>query len=681
MLKQILVLVLLTISFSGAFAKSSKKNTNKMYTSVNTKKVKMSFDAKYYYQLSFKNRLQYLNEIHGFMVHASKRKGDKFKSAFFERLLIDFAHAEECFSGGIAYTAANCGVLPESFKINDTTLDACPAGSQRCSVGSGLGVDGRVLCYELSKEDGATKLCEGAGDGVVGGKTGIERLNEELTRCEPIRFTNSRCSALVSALEMDTKSLETSACQSAPKTCQRFKERIAKLNKYAPTEVVNPTAPLRDDDGCAEAEAKVSQQMISEKLGTENVNKKWLKLVSLSSQACGNAGDLESQLKKFGACTIPSSSNNVEADIMNNMELRAAVGSIANPGVYQVDNSKSIAFKNYFGISPVEFKKLFCDSADTKSFYKAFDAISPAQTAADVVKDVPGNNLGKYDDKILPRLFDANNFSDLKDGIQNGELKNKLSDYHTKKAEEERLRKAWLDCDAAGGSCRDGREKKTAFENYQRSVGTVGLKRTIETYVQNGQSKMDKRSRTSFLEASMGGSAYNIAKEKYLKSIEATNPSVVSAATAADRSEFKKCLDNAITAKIVNHETTFTSNYGNNSQYVNGNRNKTCRRDIVDLATRPSSTPGDVIVRIMTSSSTDNQHLSCYTSDGKIYGPHESKLGGCFKTIKLNSGNSSREYCIDKTSSYVAFGFKCNYASGSDDLGQTPEEAADAAVK
>jgi hypothetical protein len=673
MLKQLFVFIFLVVSLSPVFAKQATKS-KKIYSKVNIQKIKAGFDAKYYYQLSYANRLKYLQEIQGFMVTASKGTKKKFKTSFYEEILLNFSVAEDklCFSGGIPYISSTCGTLPGSFAINDYTISSCPSDSQRCSMGFGLSTDGKVLCYKNTDEGKATSICREQSAVATDGKTAVDRLNDQLTRCEPVRYSNSRCANLINSLEADTKALDTNACTAYPSLCKSMKERVEKLNRISTASSAATQAPL-NDDGCAEAEEKLSQQMLGEKLSTQNINKKWLKLVSMSSNACPNGRDLESQLRKFGACTLPDSTESVEGDISNNSDLQAAIGALSSNGVYEVDSRQSNSFKRYFGVSPTEYKKLFCDSADTASFYKAVDKLPNARTAAESVTDV--------DSRILARLFMPENFNEIKASIQNVEFRNKFENYHSKLAEANRLRQDWLQCDEKGaGLCSDGKEKKAAFEAFDKANNIPNLKRSLESQVRNSQAKQDPRSRSSYLASMMGSSAYANAREAVIKSAEGVN-GTVSPEVAEDRSEFKSCVNNAISKKEVDHENTFTSNFATNaSRLPNGNRNKTCRRDLVaDLIQRPSSSSGDIIVRLKTGSA-NIQNYSCHISDGRVYGPDKNGLGNCFKAIKISSNGSESFYCVDKPESYIAYGYKCNYASGND-LDLTPEEAADAAVK
>lgn len=661
MFKFIVSALFLALMTSTAFAKSPK-----IAGKINYQAVKVGFDSKYYYQLTYNNRLKYLQEIQSLMMIVHKEKGIK-GNAWIELLLLNTADAADvnCMSGGIGYTASSskeCGKLPDSFNL-DESLSSCPADSQRCSLAFGLGADNKALCYPMADEKKkATSLCNSGSDSAKG----LERLNAELSKCEG--FSSGRCNALRSALEKDTKSIEA-ACKSGFKTaCNTTKKKIEGLGKYS-----GSGSTVRDDDGCAAAEASVYQDLLSSKLGTDKINKKWLKLVSLSTQTCPGAGKLEDQLKKFGACTTPDTSKNVDGDIAGDGELQGAVRAIMNPGTYKSTGEQDTAFRRYFGVNPVEFKNLFCGSKDTKDFYWNVNDLKGGKETASMITD---RNMYAY------MLNDKKVFERHRAGMS-GNLRTPIESFYATKEKSDALYDDWQRCSKAGSEkCGNAAEKKKAYEDFSKNnTSAVSM---VAAMFPGSDPKQDSFNNSSIFKSNMGGS-YNGLKADYAAYSEAKDGSLDSAGTTADRNQFKKCVDTAIKRTPgARGEDTFTSNYANNDLYHDAdkkNRNKNCTRNLIDdLLARPSDS-SKVWLRITTNDS-DAQNNHCFVSDGKTYNRGVNGLD-CTTAIQVESAvNKDKKFvCIDKgKTKYTAYGFKCDNATGYAPV-QDPEQAADAIIK
>ncbi len=664
MYKFIVSALLMAMMTSTAFAKSSKNSAGK----VNYNAIKVSFDAKYYYQLSYANRLKYLQEIQSLMLIVNKEKGIK-GSAWID-LLINSAEAagKTCFNGGLSYTVSgkDCFPLPESMNI-DSSLSSCGSGQTRCSLAFGLGANNQALCYPTEKFNSATTICDDASNT----QKSLERLNAELTKCEGIE--NSRCSALRKGIETDTKSIEAACKNSKASHCVKTKKKIEGLGKPGSSGEV-----VRNDDGCAAAEASVYQDLLASKLGTDKINKKWLKMVSLSSQACPGSGNLEQQLKKYGACTLPDSSTNVDGDIAADQDLNDAIYTIMNPGVRSGNTQTSNAFKKYFGVSPTEFKQVFCGSNDTGDFYEAVKKLGGVQTSDSKVTDRNMYGFLLNDKKV----FDAHR------GSMNSSLRDQIEKFYANKTKSEQLYNDWQTCSKAGASsCSDATAKRQAYESFSAANPTSALTMINAMFTERDPKKEAFNNSPAF--KSGMGSGYAALKTAYTKDMELRDPSLANGGTAADRDQFKKCVENAIKKTEDGKNNKYESNYANNELYNDGKRNKNCTRELIDDLSKRSSDSSKLWFRYSNGNDSDVQNNKCYVSDGKIVPAGKNGLSGCSKAVLAKpQAGKERHICIDQVDAYgkptgvnyTAYGFKCQNATGMPPV-TNPDQAADAIIK
>ncbi len=661
---------------SGVASKSKKQKAN--LVKIDAKKLKVSFDANYYYQLNFKNRKAYLQEIQELAENLSKKsKGKKSSTAWLDQILFDDAHADQaCFSGGIPYRAATCGTLPDTFAISDTSIYGCAADQQRCSLAFGLDTGGKTLCYSRTNENEATSKCIELSDATTSGKTAIDRLNEQLTRCEFIRSSEARCATLVASVERDTRALD-GECAIYRGVCNSSKERIARLHpsiaRGAAAAAATPAAAAAVagvDDGCGAAEQRLAEQMLSEQFDTSNVNKKWLKLVSLSAQSCGTNLDLESQLRKFGACTLPSSSADVEADIRNDQFLQSAVLAVGSRGAAVPSGSASDAFKNYFGIGTSEFTSLFCGTAaapsTTQSFYVGGRALTTPRVAGTAPLDDPRtatNEAATYETELNRRvrnsLFSGPSFESVRAGMPASDAKSLLQDYHRLRTEREMLQERMSNCNG----CSDRVAREDALRTHSGDYNLQELRARVER---------DFPSTRDGLERTLGAANYQALRQSAGDreiGVNATSPNL-----ARDREQFKSCVENAIArTEDSAGNNIYTANFANRSPRVGDRRNRNCTRQLVDDLSNPPRDSRNFLIRIATSP-TDNMNYACHSTNGNWVGPNVSRLS-CSKAVQLEG--SGRYACIDNRDSYIAYTYSCRNATGSD-LDQTDAERADA---
>lgn len=356
----LLIVSILIFSLSG-FAKTKAQ---RKYT-----KESFKFDQKVYYKLKFPDRAKYLGAYVKFVKEIEADKQAANKSTFdLYKLLFPTADAQigvtHCLTGGIYYTPP-CGTLRETeFPASLKTVFAGCTSNNRCAAYFGLGADGNGFCYQ--NEGNATKQCADQSN-----PEAIGRLNNALAN-----KYDAKSQALQTALNIDLKNdLIAKECLdkgSQKGACGRLAASVAEYKKVAggtggaATTADGVTPNDQMGKGCTQAEAlavaKATNTSTAVGMAHDTV---WYKMLTMAAQgACPGGVSIEDMMRKVGACQFSvvdrkQGTVDVEKDLRNMDNLRAAVNNfVSGKNVEKGDQLNN--FTKYFGVTPDEFKKVFC---------------------------------------------------------------------------------------------------------------------------------------------------------------------------------------------------------------------------------------------------------------------------------------------------------------------------------
>jgi hypothetical protein len=649
MFKKFLVLFLILCSVS-AQAKQKKPKP------LSTKHVAIGFNANYYYQLSYPNRVKYLRTISGLVSTLGKEvdshKRGKTASLLDMLLMAPADAAGQCFSGGISY-APPCGTLPESrAKVDGLFSCANDASMQRCSIAFGVGADGGGFCYKKADEGKATSKCSGQSSADA-----IERLAQKLNACGPILNVNADCKKLADTLKGDTGNLEEYCTGKTKGACATTRTKIADLN----SKLTNPiNGKIDEDNSCAEADNTIYAQGKGDK-----ANSKWMKMVQMSVHACGGVENtsMDAQLAKFSKCTLAPTDENVESAIANDAFLQQAVSVVQNPSFYGStnDGDKEVtrAFQDYFGMAPREFSNLFCNTKNSEDFYEKTAALRSGNTSALLVTT---------NDVMMKVLDDPDLRSKLAD-VQNAGFREKLKSYVDKRDIVEGLKALYdgkvaqcaadkaLPADRAGevtGACSEVNAAKDKWLQAKVDTGLSNMRGEISKYTEGVDSGGRK---TSNLNAFLGSKLYG-QYEKDISDIRGRIGDTMSVKAMKARNDLKACVNNAFT--VEKSGTGLNNKLINN--YTAGLGNSVCAPSpVLNLTTRESDGK-PVRIRVLPTSDADKSMFvnKCFVSDGKLLKAPNSGISGCKISTKITAPRINSYLCLDNANILEVYEMKCD---------------------
>jgi hypothetical protein len=643
MLKNLLVLILVCSSVS-VFAKSNQRGGVK---------VPLKFDIKYYNQLTYANRDKYLKILNELALkieksqHSRKTASNSFD---LQSLLLPYAEAANrtCIYGGIAMQMASCPKTLASVpaEYSNTEFFSCAAGQNRCSLASGISSSGKGYCYANTVVM-ATAECEKmAKADVQAGMGGTERLTAALDKCQKFPTSSAvNCSDIIRALTKDTEAMATYCGSKNSSYCAIAKTQIAKLNPYVGSgaSVTALPASVGGRDGCAEAE----QTVIGDTLGTSGVSPMWMKLITMTRQTCsGTSGILiDDQLKRFGVCadlTAPSGmEGDVESTIAKQQYLGPAIGKMMTPGAGALDNNEKSAFQNYFGITPNEYNKLFCESSSTSEFYDKLGAVvdDPSKPAGETLDEKGLLTWFLGTDDLAARV------AAIPSDSRSANFRTALNNYTSVLAD---YKKAGEEYELYSDACASGSKPVTCAKI--PNMTDIAAKRFKA--LQALQKEFEKAKASSMnLEALIGKSNVDAAKSAVNK-----NARGISESAYAQRAKFKKCVASAVTTRMGGKGRL-------KSEEAVSNVGKDCRQSLV---TKIDGRTKYGKLYIM-----DNAKNKCFVSDGipkpdsKCPAPGRASIATNFGA----SGSPSDNICLDNStlaSNYTIFTYTCGGAAPSD---------------
>lgn len=354
-----LLLVLTIFAFSvNSFAKEQKKSP----------KGKYKFDINVYYKLKFPDRQKYLQLYVDFVKEIGK-DGKIAQKADLDLMQLLFPTADAadgvCLTGGIYYTPP-CGALrstefPDEIK---SVFSGCTSGN-RCAAYFGLDASGNGLCYDT--QDNATKECQGKSS-----PEAIQRLNGALAN----QF-DPKARALQKALDIDlkndliethclSKSSKKGACARLASAVETYRSKAGATGAAAP-----PDAGNLGGKGCIEAEVQALES--TGKGAGKGLNRLWYQMLKSGAIACG-APSFTAMQQKMGVCEINDSDvvENVERDLRSGDydNLLRALNTLENGKPVNARSDEWKSFTYYMGITPDEFKRVFC-AKDTSAAAEA----------------------------------------------------------------------------------------------------------------------------------------------------------------------------------------------------------------------------------------------------------------------------------------------------------------------
>jgi hypothetical protein len=642
MLKNLLVLILVCSSVS-VFAKSNHRGGVK---------APLKFDIKYYNQLTYANRDKYLKILTDLALKIEKSQNPrKTASNLFDlqSLLLPYAEAANrtCIYGGIAMQMASCpktlSAVPTEYA--NTEFFSCPTGQNRCSLALGISSSGKGYCYPNTVVM-ATAECEKAAKAdVQAGMGGTERLTAALDKCQKFPTSSAvNCSDIVQALGKDTEAMATYCATKNSSYCAIAKTQIAKLSPYVGSGASANALPasVGGRDGCAEAE----QTVIGDTLGATGVSPLWMKLITMTRQTCaGTSGILiDDQLKRFGVCaelTAPTGmEGDVESTIARQQYLGPAIGKMMTPGAGALDNNEKAAFQNYFGITPNEYNKLFCESANTSEFYDKLGAVvdDPSKPAGDTLDEKALLTWFLGTDDLATRV------AAIPGDRRSIEFRSALNNYTSVLAE---YKKAGEEYELYSDSCASGSKPVTCSKI--PNMTDIASKRFKA--LQALQKEFEKSRASSMnLEALIGKNNVDAAKAAVNKNARGISPDAY-----AQRQKFKACVNAAL-------KTQSTGTGRLKSQEAVSNVGKDCRQSLV---TKIDGRTKYGKLYIM-----DNAKNKCFVSDGipksdsKCPPPGRASISTNFGA----SGSPSDNICLDNSTlaaNYTIFAYTCGGAAPS----------------
>lgn len=646
------LLLIFTILFlsTTSFAKAKDSNV-------------LKFDFAIYKKMTKKERSQYLKLFHELSVQLEKDKSRGTKSAFFDlqQLFMPYADAAKfmCFNGGMAYSVegdSKAACNDQGPAGGDSTFSSCTGGGKRCSIALGLSADMKSGCWSSHKS--ATSDCEKA----AGGADGLKRLEEQLNQCVTKTTTDKGidCGKLTSAVASDTAELDAYCSSGAyQKTCNRVKNKVAKIRELAGGRAVNPDAPgldvAADSSGCGPAEHKVLEDAFKKQTG-KSIDPKWAALINLTEKGCkmGNY-DLLKQMEKFGACSAGGGAS--LSDVQNSLygdarpRLKSAVEKLKNGGAF--NNEEIGQFKDYFGISPTEFSTLFCKSGSSKDFLINLEGMTGGASAT------------KASDMVSYLLEGSDKAVAAVNRMPSGSTREGIKTYFTENTKAQGLKALF---DNATKECNEGValscSKRTEYQsNYNAAKTDLAKKREavvsslirVEGTFSNevrGQKEMEQLKNNM----ATGYGDLETAYAQYSRE-KAANSGGMSAEGQKNRDRLKQCADEALTKGKINEgkaseEITAKSNFSG------------ChKRRLNALTTGQISTMfGSYYLKAKDGSK------ACYVADEKPFTKNSCTSKAAIKVstgaaVAAGSSADRPEVCLeDVVNKYTAYEIFCNAA-------------------
>lgn len=549
----LLILTILMFSLNG-FAKTK---VNKVEKNV------LQFNFALYKKMTNAERSKYLKSIYSLVEAGNATKPSK--SAYFDlqSLLFSTSHASDyiCFNGGLPYTVPNgseaiCNTTPPPANPNATSLVTCPAGQNRCSLALGLGTDNKGACW--SSAGIATTQCRRAlGEGA------LTRLETQLNQCVGAATRTAQgidCRQLNAALQSDTALLADYCASGQHRSlCETVRREISAVQSRA-TGRPDPASPTIDTStanaGCASAEYSVLDSAYRRQTG-QSIDPRWLSLVSLTQEGCSMSGNfsLINQLEKFGACTARSGSSpqDVERALQARPTLSSALQKIRTG---QTLNPQEVGqFRDFYGISPVEFRDLFCNSSNTLDFAQRTQRLRPADTR-------PSDAAPPVAEYLLDGSARAR---EIAAGITNSTVKAALDTFFAAKERADgikaRLDLATINC-SGGDAMACGQQATLRTEYTAALTALANLRRQTRTVL-----VPNPRSRASDFRTLVGASVYDQLQAAYDQESRerATDAGGTSAEANRQRQQFLQCTESAMsvgtTGAGASLTATATSNF------------------------------------------------------------------------------------------------------------------------
>lgn len=391
----LLVLTILMFSVNG-FAKGKSKSA---------KQDAYKFDFQVYYKLKFPERKKYLEAYIKFAQQVEAQVHAEHKSEFdLFRLIFPTADASYgasyCFSGGIFYNPRDgkkkdCGPVPAELMTppGTSSVMSCPSGQTRCASYFGVDSSNNLLCWS-GEERYATVSC-----GKKSSPEAVERLNQLMAN-----RSSEKGQALnkLLDLELNKNDLIGKYCLERSNKgkggCAALAKAVADYRKIAGIAAPPEAGDSVGGRGCADAEVQAIES------AGKNINRVWYQLLKTGTTGC-NAAAFQNMQQKMGVCEIGDSALNVdfERDLRSG-QFTNLKKSLDNLAVGKNIDSRSDEWKSftyYMGITPDEFKKIFC-AKDTSEAATA--ALGLTQSAAAIGADNFGQ-ISKEDHQNRRQAF------------------------------------------------------------------------------------------------------------------------------------------------------------------------------------------------------------------------------------------------------------------------------------
>ncbi|MBY0383869.1 hypothetical protein K2X05_01810 [bacterium] len=393
-MKYVLVLISILFLSFNVLAKSPGKTQGKSKANISAKKMKIQFDPDVYYKLSPGKRSEYLQifiDLSAKLEQLNAKKDRKSAMHFFYNELQDilFPKADAdtngvCLNGGIffEYTGACPTEIPEAYRFSSLAPYYSCGLNQRCAAYFGVDSSGQGFCYTNSS--GATADCKSKSE-AAGGKAELQKL---LASCAPTSSgatvasvtatANAKCSAFRDSMARDSANMARYCISDNSTTpwCQAAQESFNAVTSTAAASA-GSTAVVPASEigrGCTQAEVESINSTLPKKQlqigpnSTVDLSKKvdplWHQLLVIgSSGGCSGGISYDNMLRRVGRCQSPMASDiDVEAEKRNNDALNDAINMLTSG--QEIKNGDQLReFRDFFGISPTEFKSFFCASS------------------------------------------------------------------------------------------------------------------------------------------------------------------------------------------------------------------------------------------------------------------------------------------------------------------------------
>jgi len=382
MFKFLMMILMITFTMSPAFAKGQAKKVSSL-----------GFDKRVYYKLSFQERLKYLKAYVDFVVAMEKEgkkiafhSDEKSVDEILSELLIPKAFAATtscvaaktcCLTGGIYY-APPCGALPGSMTSGGVDVVYSCGVQNRCAIFFGVGSDGKGHCW--SSEGSATTQCAGKSS-----DASIAELNKRLSACKMNQSAYTECKSYMAlmASDLENNPYIKEACvdrSSKRGACAKLAAAVSKATGIADGAITEkPGTPNIKGEGCSTVETALLN-------GTGGDDSKkhagWYELLKTAGLGCPQSSvpDMKTIMARAGVCQVSATTpqHNVMDELRhpsrsNALDVFNKLQDPRNLGVVDMDANRAgwNSFADIFGLTPGEFKKVFCDSTTATDFHKA----------------------------------------------------------------------------------------------------------------------------------------------------------------------------------------------------------------------------------------------------------------------------------------------------------------------